>query len=183
MGKVNTFFAAATWYNDDDSEPYHYRTMNALKGVRCPRPNGAMTHWTDRPGHSTAHSYLLDPVRSAVLKERNDRLLQRRKEEAEERERRFQEIQERKREHRERRKIIRQLADQERSQKRIINKLFDMMHWIVRSPIFYEEDRVGMNFDTTRSWEEHWGLRLTLKRDFKPYLSMDELPVGNWKES
>lgn len=33
--KQNTFFAAATWYDDDDSQPYHSHYRPPLKGTRC----------------------------------------------------------------------------------------------------------------------------------------------------
>ena len=34
MEKVNTFFAAASWYDDDDSESFHVPFREPLRGTR-----------------------------------------------------------------------------------------------------------------------------------------------------
>ena len=69
--KTNTFFAASTWYDDDDSEPYYIRPYKERTGIRIPNRSSL---WSDDYCSYSGGSYLIkDTEKIQEIMQHNER--------------------------------------------------------------------------------------------------------------
>lgn len=75
MVKTNTYFAAASWYDDDDSEVCHSNYHEPMTARRIPC---RMNLWSDYgvSGRGTRNSYLItDEEKIKEIKDHNSKIL------------------------------------------------------------------------------------------------------------
>lgn len=177
MTKQNTFFAAASWYDDNDAEPYNPRQINVMKGVRCPRPNGEGC-FTAGPHSGVINSYLItDKDLIERIKRYNEKIMAQRKKDVKAKIQRFDFAIKKQDTDLIERRIQRLLPSIRQKHRKMIDDIFYIMH-----PLRLFVCNYKGNFNrviTLKSERSRVLLRTEMKKDFVPVISpfMIEKPL------